>query len=141
MKPTPIFYGSIEKAKLKLINPKRFNDYIYSLNGKNVEVTVAEKGKRRTIQSNKYYWAVVVKMICDENGSDFNNEQERNLIHEILKQMFAPKKEIKWRNEIKIVPCSTTELLTTEFSEYIESIKRWASMELNLVIPDPEEIK
>lgn len=133
-KISPIFYGSIEKTELKLINPQRFQEYLYTLNGKEVEITVAEKGRKRTNRSNRYLWSGVYKPLADHLG--YTSED----IHELMKDMFSPKKEMKIGKDVRLVSCSTTELLTTGFSEYIEQIKKFGA-EQGVIILDPEEVK
>lgn len=137
---TPIFSGSVSNGTLKLISPQRFNTYLQTLNGKSVDVTVATKGRKRSNQQNRYYWSVPVQLISEHVG--YTPDE----VHEILKEMFAPKKELVIKNNKgegihKIVPFSTTELLTVQFKDYIEQIQRWAAIELDLYIPDPEKVQ
>ena len=40
---------------------------------------------------------------------------------------------------LKIVE-STTKQTTTGFEMYLEKVKRWASMDCGLIIPDPNEV-
>lgn len=129
----PIFYGQVEKGELKLISRDRFKEYLYTLNGQEVEVTVAKKGRKRSERQNKYLWGVVYKLLSDYFG--YTSEE----MHELMKQKFAPKKEVKIGNEMTLIPCSTTELLTTNFNEYLELIKQFGA-ENNIIIPDPEKI-
>jgi len=129
----PIFYGQVEKGELKLIGQDRFKEYLYTLNGQEVEVTVAKKGRKRSERQNKYLWGVVYKLLSDYFG--YTTDE----MHELMKQKFAPKKEVKMGNEIMLIPCSTTELLTTNFNDYLELIKQFGA-ENNIIIPDPEII-
>lgn len=138
---SPIFYGNVENNALKLINPDRFKSYLYTLNGQDVEVIVAKRGKRRTDRQNKFYWGVVVKLISDYTGI------EPNELHEFLKAQFAPRVETKielqnGQSIVKLLPISTTKLFTKQFSDdYIEKIRTWAASDLNLVIPDPISVE
>ena len=77
----------------------------------------------RSNPQNKYYFGVIVDMISQETG----NEPEET--HELLKLKFL--KTMGKQN--------TTQLDTREFNLYIEKIQRWASITLNMVIPDPNE--
>jgi hypothetical protein len=76
----------------------------------------------RSNPQNKYYFGVIVDMISEETG----NEPEET--HELLKLKFL--KSMGKKN--------TTQLTTVEFNTYIEKIQRWASIELSLIIPDPQ---
>lgn len=130
----PIFYGNVEKGELRLIGRDRFKQYLYTLNGKEVQVTVSLKGRARSERQNKYLWGVVYKLLSDYFG--YTPDE----MHELMKQKFAPKKEKKMGDEILLIPCSTTELLTINFNEYLEQIKQFGA-EHNVIIPDPEKVK
>ncbi|NTU69991.1 hypothetical protein HGB13_04205, partial [bacterium] len=123
----PIFYGKVEKGELRLIGRDRFKEYLYTLNGQEVEVTVAKKGRKRSEGQNKYLWGVVYKLLSDYFG--YTPDE----MHELMKQKFAPKKEVKMGNEIMLIPCSTTELLTTNFNDYLDQIKQFGA-ENNVII-------
>jgi hypothetical protein len=132
-----IFDGTIRDSKLFLDKGEKFKQYLAGLNGKRVQVTVEKIKHSRTLQQNKYYWGVVVKLIAQHTGHD--PEQ----IHELLKQKFSPKWH--WNTPVTItptlsVPTSTTRLDTLEFVEYTEKCRIWANEFLNLNIPLPGEV-
>ena len=74
----------------------------------------------RSELQNKYYWGVVIDVICQTTGEIPRNQ------HEQLKKLFGIK--------------STTGLSTAAFAEYIEQIQAWASTEHNIYIPDPDKV-
>ena len=133
---TPLFDGTIRDSKLFHDKGEKFKQYLAGLNGKRVQVTVEKIKHSRTLQQNKYYWSVVVKLIAQHTGHD--PEQ----IHELLKQMFSPKWHIATGNEIgsEGIPTSTTRLDTLEFVEYSEKCRVWANDFLGLNIPLPGEV-
>lgn len=90
----------------------------------------------RSLPENRYYFGVVVKIISDELG------YTREEVHEILKQKFLSEVIfLKTKESVKEIriPRSTTNLKTVEFEEYLSSIRQWASMELSIYIPTPNE--
>jgi hypothetical protein len=101
-----------------------------------VQLTVEKIKHSRTIQQNRYYWGVVVKLVAQHTGHD--PEQ----IHELLKQRFSP----KWnffdnaRTAMAGIPTSTTRLDTLAFVEYTEKCRMWANEFLGLQIPLPGEV-
>ena len=110
-------------------------DYLHTLNGKRVELTVEKLKHPRTNSQNRYYWGVVVHEIAKHTGHD--PEQ----VHELLKQMFSP----KWHYPAGLIgaagiPTSTTRLDTLEFTDYIEKCRLWANEFLGLQIPLPGEV-
>ncbi|MBU0959480.1 MAG: hypothetical protein KKB31_06045 [Nanoarchaeota archaeon] len=123
-----IFYGTIAKNELDLIEPDKYNLLIQSLNGCEIELTIDKRKKDRSNQQNRYYHAVVVKMIAEDLG------YTKDEAHIALKMLFLLKD-----GKVPTVR-STTDLTTVEFEEYLRKIKRWASMFLNIYIPDPNEV-
>jgi len=71
----------------------------------------------RSSQQNSYYWRIV-DLLAEELGY---TSQEMHLA-------------IKTKFDIK----STKELEKKEFSDFIERLIRWSAIELNVVVPDPQ---
>ena len=86
----------------------------------------------RTNPQNKYYFGVVLALISSETGHTPDE------CHEIFKAKFIPIKQLRVGGKIYHIPGSTKELMTVEFNEYIEKIRRFAAEKLSLSIPDPE---
>ena len=128
----PLFAGKIENGKLKLDDIVGFKKYLLGLEDKKVQVIVRKFKTSRSLKQNSYYWGVIVPIIADWVG-----EGDRESIHEALKEKFL---KVRTSKGLKIVQ-STTKLTTTEFEIYLEKVKRWASMECNLVIPDPNQVE
>ena len=132
---TIVFLGQVKDGKLSLDKAGQFKDYLHTLNGKRVELTVEKLKHPRTNSQNRYYWGVVVHEIAKHTGHD--PEQ----IHELLKQMFSP----KWHYPAGLIgaagiPTSTTRLDTLEMTDYIEKCRLWANEFLGLNIPLPGEV-
>ena len=93
--------------------------------------------KMRSLPENRYYFGIIVKILSDELG---NSPME---IHELCKQLFLGEivfiKTQKGVREINVSK-STTELSTIEFEEYLSNIRQWASMELGIYLPLPNEL-
>lgn len=129
MNPCPVFGGVITDGKLTLNRPKDFQEYVRTLTG-DVVVTVKKRGRIRSNQQNAYYWGVVVNMIAREIG-DFPDE-----VHEAIKMKF-----LKVRDKPLPVARSTTSLSTGEMETYLANVRLWAQIELNIIIPLPNEIE
>lgn len=82
----------------------------------------------RSIQQNKYYWSVICKLISDHTG--YTSDE----IHQILAEQF-----LSYEKDGRSFVKSTTKLKTTEFETYMEECRRWASVELQIYIPLPNE--
>lgn len=90
-------------------------------------LTIKKRSKPRSLNENSYYHGVIVKMIAEYCG--YTPEEA----HDALKWEFLRKDGV--------IPTirSTTDLSTIEFEEYCSKIRMWASKELGVYIPSPNE--
>ena len=101
-----------------------------------IEMEIRKQRKDRSKDQNAYYWGVVVKMIADHCGYSTRDDMER--LHDHLRGLFLKRTfTFEGRPETKIL--STTSLSTVEFQNYCKEIQMWASIKLDLQIPDPNE--
>jgi hypothetical protein len=107
--------------------------WLNNLNGFKVELVIKKYRKKRTIPQNSYYWGIVLDLISEASG--YTTEE----LHELFKRLFL-KKVIKIGGVDYEVSESTSKLNTEQFSDYIEKIKKFAVMKLDLHIPSPDEI-
>lgn len=89
--------------------------------------------KTRSNQQNKYYFGVVIDILSNELGY-FSDE-----MHQILKTKFLKINVIESDGETIIITKDTRDLNTSEFEEYLSKIRMWASMKMNIFIPDPNQ--
>ena len=109
----------------------QFKEYLRKFEGKWVWVTVEKFSKQRSLNQNRYYWGVVVKILADEIG------YSKDEMHDALRWEFLNISE-----DEKALPTvkSTTELSTIEMETYLEEIREWADTQLDIYIPLPNEI-
>ena len=92
--------------------------------------------KQRSNPENRYYWGVVVQLLSEHTG--FSKDE----IHEILKRKFLKDVKMvdtkKGYKEIELTR-STTELTTVEMEQFLSNIRIWASQEIDVFIPEPNE--
>jgi hypothetical protein len=111
-------------------------EYIQSLEGKTVQVTIGKVKGPRIAQQMRCHWSVVVTLIADYTSDDIGT------IHEFLKEKFMPKQTITVEKETRIVPGCTHNLCKDNFFEdYVGHIRRWAAQELQITIPDPNQVQ
>ena len=111
------FAGKIKQGKLTLDDNLGFKDYLYLIEGDvHLEIKVAEKV--RSPQQNAYY-RVIIRILSKELGY---TEQE---MHETIKDKY----------DIG----STKQLSVDEFTELIEIIKRWAVIDMGIVLPNAKQ--
>jgi hypothetical protein len=82
----------------------------------------------RSVRANAYYWGVVIDILRLEFG------YEKEEMHDALGLMFR-------RSVDEFLPTiqKTSDMNSREFWEYIERVRRWAAMEYNITIPDPNK--
>ena len=125
-----IFRGKVEKGKVVLDEQEKYNLLVWSLNGKDVELTIWRPENKRSNQQNRYYRGVVIPILCESTGYDENE------MHDALRMLFL-------RDDSGKIPTlrSTTELTTVTWEEYMSKVRIWASAELQTYIPEPREME
>lgn len=110
-------------------------------------VEIAQAKSERSMQQNRYLWSVPYKMLSDATGYEAEDLHAFLLgKHFGTKLKRVPKS--KHNPQVLIeVPIRTTTtdangrrsvLGRTEFADYVEFIKRFASEKCGLVVPDPD---
>ena len=132
--------GRILEGKVKLWNEELFRYDCEQHNGKGVILTLKSDRGKRSSRQNRYLFGVCYKMIADRLG--YTPEE----VHEYCKGKFLAPEGFtiidKTTGEVieqASIPASTRELSTTEFSEYVQQIQRWAAEVLEISIPDPNQ--
>lgn len=92
-------------------------------------VEIQRSKQIRSLQQNKYYWGVVVKILSQHTG--YTSDET----HQELARMF-----LKYENNGKLFVRSTTKLNTAEFEKFTEECRQWAASEMSVHIPLPNEI-
>ena len=96
-------------------------------------VTISLKKQKRSIEQNGYMWSVVYAMLGEEMGYDVDE------IHVIMSKKFLKVKEDLIDDELITFVKRTSKLKTDEMEEYLEKCRRYASINLHIVIPLPNE--
>lgn len=130
----PKFICKILNGQLEFNNLKKYQDYLRTLpENAELELVIKEKKSQRSLEQNAWYWGIALKTIFQESG------YEQKKMHEILKAEFLTS-FCEFKDKVYTVVRSTTDLNTTEFAEYMGNVQRFASMELGVYIPDPNEV-
>jgi hypothetical protein len=131
-------YGSIKDHKLILPGRKKLEQELLDCVDCEIVLTIKKRGKRSNAQ-NSFYHAVVVETIRHrlfELGHRVSHEE----VHEELKRRFLT--EYLYDEHGTVVfekGGSTTELNKSEFSDFIERIREWASKNMSIDIPDADK--
>jgi hypothetical protein len=137
-KPKPIFFGEVKQGKVSLWDKTSYMVWLSKLEGKEVQVTVGAREKKRTMNQNSYLFGVVYAIIQESTGYETVDE-----VHEAMKFEYL---RVNRGNGLPPTTKSTTDLTTKKFGEYIDAIKRDAARgkfggpESGIFIPDPGEV-
>lgn len=106
--------------------------------GQLVEVILRALRQQRSIEANRYYFGVVLAMIAEHYGIDFDTKQEREALHDAVAMKF-----------LRIDDCPVTGSPrrqrtpghdTKEFHHYVfNRVIPWAA-EDGIVIPEPNRV-
>ena len=127
------FSGHVSGGKVRLDHRPRWDAAVLGLEGKRVEVTLQRYRENRSLRANAYLWAIYQE-IANWSG------HERDEIHEAMKAMFLPAREVTLPSgeQVKVLG-STRTLKTDEFAHYVDRVKLWA-MEQGIELPEPEAL-
>jgi hypothetical protein len=90
---------------------------------------VLRSKKTRSLNQNKYYWGVVIKILSQHTG--YTPDET----HQELARMF-----LSYESGSKRFVRSTTKLNTHDFEQYLEKCRQWSHNEMNAHIPLPNEV-
>lgn len=98
--------------------------------GRRITITLGRRTKPRSDKQNAYYWGVVLQEIALYTGHDPDE------VHEAMGLKFRLIGDPYFGASIR----STTSFSTVEMEDYLEHIRAWALVELDLTIPLPNEV-
>ena len=127
-----IFRGSVNKGQL--VMGADYIDTLAMLEGQDIDLTIEKHRNNRSTRQNKYFYGVIVKMLSDELG------YTKDEMADIVKGKFLSE-EIKVGNDIIRYTKSSTLLNTLDFESLMTDIREWASAELNIFLPLPNQIE
>ena len=106
---------------------------IESLFEKDKKVKIEAVKKLRSLSENNLYW-MWIACISNETGNEKNN------IHEFLCLEFLPLQQVMIFKKLIYKRLSTTMLDTKQFAEYLTKIQIFALNELNIILPNPDDL-
>lgn len=121
--------GTVKNGKFIPDDRADFVHDFYRHEGKRITVTIERYKKKRSDNQNRYMWGVVYKLISVHTG--YTPEE----VNEAMKWKFLRIHKDNLPDTVK----SSKFTNSAEFEEYMENIRRWASVYLGLYIPLPNE--
>ena len=128
------FLGNVKEGKIILDDQPGFERVKGFLEGQPIRLTLGKEYKSRSLDQNNYYWGIVVQMIFEHTGQ-YDTPDECHLY--LGTKFWGTTKEIMGETirDIK----STPDMSTVEFEENMTKVRNWASRDLGLFIPKPNE--
>lgn len=129
----------MRKQSIVIRNEEMRRRVISFLNNLNIEkpweITIEPYRKKRSLSQLRLMWlwiSEVAEHVREHTGMDSED------VHAFLKEKFLPPRIIEIAGEA-VEYRTTTKLTTAEMSEYMDRIYAWATTELGLLLPLPEE--
>ena len=125
---TQTFAGVIKiengKNKLQLNSPEYYQHQLNKFKDKDrVTLYLTNERPKRTTAQNNYYWGVYLPLIASETG-----ENDLDRLHCLFKGKFLTTAIINVLGENVRMTKSTTNLSTSEFTEYIMAIEGYTGI-------------
>ena len=133
---TPIFYGTIHHGDVSHENLAYYEEYLMTLEGKKVQMTVETRKKPRSGAENRYYWSVIVKMIAEETGEHPDTAHYSKKYLGGRRMTGVDHKDGTREDRVQ----DSNSMTTVEFEDYLKKCREWASEELSIYIPLPNEV-
>jgi hypothetical protein len=130
---TPIFTATVRGGKLVQADLNAVKRHLATLDGHDVEFTIKRKRSQRSLDQNKFWWAVPVAILAEHCGYT-PSQMHYALLGECFGYLAGPTGQ-----PVPNVP-SSSELSVDEFSRLIEWVLTWAPSELGVSIPAPNEV-
>lgn len=122
--------GTVLKGRFIASNIEKFKQSFSKFEGKECEVIVRSKKKKRSNKQNRYMWGVVYKLYAEYLGYTSDD------IHNLLRIKFLP----VFIGDEKL-PGSTSKLNKKEMEEYLTKCRNYGNSEFSLNIPLPNEVE
>jgi hypothetical protein len=128
------------KAKGTVLNSdkeslKKMYDKLKELEPGSYKYFFTDKKKNRSLNQNRYYHGVIIKILCGHTG--FRPYE----MHEYIKRKFNPVIVTDPETgEQMETGGSTAEMNTKQFTDFIDEIRDWSFNNLGCYIPEPGEV-
>ena len=100
-------------------------------------LTIERETKRRTLSQNALMWKWVGEVV---DHVEVYTGHDKDEIHDYFKDRFLPTRIVSFGDDVRKVTGSTKKLNTAEMTDYMNKIYAWATTELGLFLPVPEDL-
>lgn len=143
--PELIYFGKVEPDGTIKLPSKKLRQDMKMFVGREIEVSIRRKRKRRSIQENNYYWGcIVAAFLAAFRDWDPETGWTAEMVHEYLKLKFLPlvrewgQMIVPLTGEVIDEPMTTRKLTTMEAELYYEYCRKHGA-EMDIIIALPNE--
>lgn len=124
-----IFFGKVNN-EIEYQNKNKLQEFLESIEGKEVKVDIKVKRNQRSKNQNALYW-MWLDVISEYTGFDSDE------LHNSFRSMFLTNNQVK-----PPLVRSTSVLDTAEFTKYLDKIKLYTleNISSDLIFPNPEDL-
>lgn len=137
MAVAPIFHGAVTKdGRLTLLSSEHGTRqrWLRTLAGDAVEVVVRKAQSRRSLEQNRFWWAVPVRLLAEHCG--YTDEQ---MHYALLGECFGYTVGPTGRQIPNVT--SSSRLSVEQFTHLIDWVLVWGPTEMGVEIPPPESVE
>ena|SRR3990167_689339 len=139
MREQTFFTDVLHDGKIQANISFQIKEALKPMEGKRIFLKIGIARKIRSLNQNKYYWAIIVEYcrqgIMEQWGENITKDQAHNL----LKQNCNFIKKINEESDGNFkIPIPTHILTTTEFCEYTERCRKFIGEFFGITIPNPD---
>lgn len=132
----PVWYGEVDgRGQIVYDRAPELRQYLAKIathQNRGVQVVIKKRKRQRSKNQNDYYWAVIVDMVAEAMG--ITPKQANEFLKSEFLTVGIERNGKRWE-----VTRSSSDLSTVEFEEYCQNCRMWASAELGIYIPEPNE--
>lgn len=127
------YFANVTNGKIQKNVSLLIKQTLTEFEGKGIVITIEKKKSTRSAEQNSLYF-LYVEILAKELG------YTKDEMHEIIKFKFNRKHKVNEKTgEVLEYIGSTTSLSVSEFTEYLDSLRIWASEMFNVYLPLPDE--
>lgn len=138
MAQIPVFHANAVGGRLEFPEDTKrlMRQWVGTLNGTVVDVTIQPHRKQRSIDQNAYIWGVAYPVLAEALGYDHHEHED--LHYALIAKCFG--EHFDKRIGAMVPNKRSSKLTTREFSEYMEWLVRFAAVDCGgVIVPLPGE--
>ena len=132
--PVPVFGGVVKDGKVRLEERSRFLAYLKAFEGMPIQISIKRRQSQRSLDQNAWAWGVAYPILAAAWGYDADEHED--LHYGLVAKCFG--EHFDKRMGAMVPNKRSSRLSTTEFSEYMEWLVRYAA-KAGVSVPLPGE--